>query len=285
VTAQPPETRRQGLAFGLTLDCGYEVLGVAGGAPTTRRVRLDVCGEPTPRAEAQRLASAAGLSVDRDDEGYVFTAPELGAHRVSPGGDAVLSAPPAGVEPERWQQLVTGQALPLAAVLQGLEPIHASAVVSDGAALAFTAPSRGGKSVVCEAMVRHGARFLTDDVLALEARGAGGLLAHPGPALATLDGTRTAVQRHEVPAPLGAVYVLEGGPTDRVVVERMPGGDPRALLGATFNALVTDPARLERHLEVCARMTACPLFHVLLPAEAPLERKTTDAVASAVMRI
>ena len=139
-----PERRRPGLAFGLTLDCGYDLLGVAGGAPTTRNVRLDLGEEAAPRAYAQRLASAGGLSADRDDEGYVFSAPELGVHRVSPAGDSVVSAPPAGAEADRWQQLVTGQALPLAAVLQGLEPIHASAVVGDGAALAFTAPSRGG---------------------------------------------------------------------------------------------------------------------------------------------
>ena len=286
MTALPPDARRPGLAFGLTLDCGYDVLGVAGGEPTGRAVRLDLVDEPMARAEARRVASAAELTIDRDDEGYVFAAPGLGVHRVSSDGDAVLSAPPAGVEPERWQRLLTGQALPLAAVLCGLEPIHASAVVSRGEAVAFTAPSRGGKSAVCAAMIRHGAHFLTDDVLVLELDGAGGpLLAHPGPALATLDGTRAAVQRHELPAPLGAIYMLEAGTTGAVVVERLPRADPRSLLGATFNAVVTDRTRLERHLEVSVRMSACPLYRVALPAEEPLERKTADAVASTVMRI
>lgn len=286
MTALPPEKRAWGLAFGLTLDCGYEVLGVSGGESTSRETRLDLGDEAAPAPNAERLAAAGGVTIDRDDEDYVIAAEGLGSHRVSGAGDTILSAPPAGGDPGGWQRLLTGQALPLAAVLQGLEPIHASAVVRRGAAVAFLAPSRGGKSAICAAMVRNGAAFLTDDVLALEPSAEGpGLLAHPGPALATVDGVRATVARHERPVALGAVCLLSPGPAAHVGIEQVPRPDPRALLGATFNAVVTDRARLERHLEVSARMLACPVYRVALPSESPLERKTTDAVASAVMRV
>lgn len=277
--------RRPGLAFGLTLDCGYEVLGVAGGPPTGRETRLDLTDALPPGPRAQRLASAAGLTIARDGDDYMIAARGLGAHRVSGTGEAIVSAPPASAEQAGWQRLLTGQALPLAAVLQGLEPIHASAVVCGGEAIAFAAPSRAGKSSICAAMVRAGATFLTDDVLALEPHPDGaGLLAHPGPGLVTIEGARATVQRHDLPVPLGALCLIEpgaGGPA----VERVPRPDPRSLLGATFNAVVADRARLERHLDVSARMGARPVYRVTLPSETPLEPETADAVASAVLRI
>lgn len=259
---------------------------MAGGEPTGREARLELADEVAPGPRAQRLASGGGLTIDRDGESYVIAAPDLGTHRVSATGETILSEPPAAVDPAAWQRLLTGQALPLASVLQGLEPIHASAVVSRDRAVAFAATSRAGKSAICAAMVRSGAEFLTDDVLALEpdARGAG-LVAHPGPALATVEGVRTSVSRHERPASLGALCLLEPGAGEAVAVERVPRPDPRALLGTTFNAVIAESARLERHLDVSARMLACPVYRVTLPSETPVDRRTADAVASAVMRI
>ena len=59
--------------------------------------------------------------------------------------------------------------------------LHASAVVLDGAAVAFTAPSGTGKSTLAAHLVAAGASFLTDDVLALDDRN-GVVEAHSGPA-------------------------------------------------------------------------------------------------------
>src|SRR3712207_7852895 len=47
------------------------------------------------------------------------------------------SCSPPGVAPWRWQRFLVGRILPWAAVLCGLEALHASAVVLDGRAIAF----------------------------------------------------------------------------------------------------------------------------------------------------
>ena len=68
----------------------------------------------------------------------------------------------------QWQRLFFAQVLPLAAALQGLEILHASAVVLDGRALGFVAPSGTGKTSLAINLAAAGAELLTDDVLALD---------------------------------------------------------------------------------------------------------------------
>ena len=69
--------------------------------------------------------------------------------------------------------------LPFAALLQGLEVFHASAVVQGGEAIALLGPSRAGKTSLALELCARGASFLADDVLALETR-EDALFAHPG---------------------------------------------------------------------------------------------------------
>ncbi len=84
-------------------------------------------------------------------------------------------------------RLLFAQVLPLAATLQGLELLHASAVVLDGRTIAFSAPAGTGKTSVAAHLVAGGASLLTDDVLALELSN-DGLVAHSGaPVLAVAD--------------------------------------------------------------------------------------------------
>src|SRR5207248_1369448 len=119
------------------------------------------------------------LAVDHHPElGYRIYAPRYGRHLVSSDGTRIVSALP-NVAPWRWQRLLFAQALPLAATLQGLEALHASAVELGGKAFAFTAASGTGKTSLAMHLVARGATFLTDDVLAVEAR-VGALIAHPG---------------------------------------------------------------------------------------------------------
>ena len=75
-------------------------------------------------------------------------------------------------EHSRWQRLMFAQALPLAATLQGLALLHASAAEIDGRAFGFIASSGAGKSSLVVHLVATGdTRLLTDDVLALESSG------------------------------------------------------------------------------------------------------------------
>ncbi len=54
----------------------------------------------------------------------------------------------------------------------GALALHASAIVMDGVALAFTANSRGGKSTLAASFVEAGAAMLTDDILPCRLDGA-----------------------------------------------------------------------------------------------------------------
>jgi hypothetical protein len=61
----------------------------------------------------------------------------------------------------------------------GIPALHASAVVTEGRAVAFLAANQGGKTGLAAAMMSAGARLLTDDLLPLEALGEG-FVARPG---------------------------------------------------------------------------------------------------------
>ncbi|HEX6661063.1 MAG TPA: hypothetical protein VF067_04245 [Sphingomicrobium sp.] len=66
------------------------------------------------------------------------------------------------------------------ASMNGLLPIHASAVAYDGAVYAFTAPPSGGKSTLVAALANHGFSMFCDDTLVLDISDPGGILCLPG---------------------------------------------------------------------------------------------------------
>ncbi len=119
------------------------------------------------------------------DAGYLIWGPAYGSHLLSPDGRRVLCMPEGRPE-GTWQRLLIAQVLPFAALLRGLEVFHASAVVTEGGAVAFVGPSRSGKTSVALELCRLGAGFLADDVLAVE-QAEGRLLGQPGTPVAGLD--------------------------------------------------------------------------------------------------
>jgi hypothetical protein len=206
--------------------------------------------------------------------GYLISGPEYGVHLLSGDGKRLHCIP--GERPdEAWQRLLIAQVLPFAALLQGLEVFHASAVVRGGAAIAFLGPSRSGKTSLALELCRRGASFLADDVLAIESR-VEQLLAHPGTAVAGVDRAQVSteaktdgvsyeevlaindrerlvrMQQGDDPALLTALFFLDrraDGP-ERPAFE--PTTDARQLLAATFNFVLATPERLRGLLEVCA---------------------------------
>src|SRR5688572_8985888 len=126
-----------------------------------------------------------------------------------------------------------GQVLSFSLLSRGYEPLHATAVVIDGEAVAFLGDCGYGKSTLGAAFLARGFPILTDDVLVLEA-GNGRWRAHAGPPRLKLfpsvarkvlarnagvhlnTGTSKLVlplTDREVstrPMPLGALYVLPG---------------------------------------------------------------------------
>jgi hypothetical protein len=159
--------------------------------------------------------------------GYRVWIAGLGQCLIAPRGDRVVCSPARGHD--RWHLLI-GQALPIAAALHGLEVLHASAVCYGSMAVAFVAPSGTGKTSLALHLLAHGAGFLADDVVALEADG-DTLLTHPGIGLAHAPSTerealasagvdirwpaasarkrRVTVPLPDAPVPLRTIYFLE----------------------------------------------------------------------------
>jgi hypothetical protein len=284
-------------AFGLLLEVeeGIEIPGIpeldapplasqnSQKAPT--RVSLD-------RRELERRWSSAEHAPERVRElrngetvllsvelappaGYLLHAPGFGRILVAPGGTELICDPEPG-RPE-WSALLTAQALPLAATLQGFEVLHASGVVLGERATLFTGPSGAGKSSLAAALLRRGGALLSDDTVALEERD-GTLIAHPGAALlqlgaaeherlaaherailgppeAFLDKQRYSPSTIAAAAPFGELFLLERS-THGPPIERIEAVDPFALLASTFNLSVRTPERLARHLDLAVALAA-----------------------------
>jgi len=244
-------------------------------------------------AVLRQRSPAGGRAMDADRDAY-------GRWRAHMHGVAVclveadgtrVRCAPDDPESPKWGRFLAGQALPLAAVLQGLEPFHASAVTLDGRAVGFVGSSYAGKTTVALALVLRGARLVTDDVLVVEA-GDHGVRAHAGAAITNVrhdtvrllsdrgvealgrevsrdeHGVRLAVELDRTPRPLAILYYLERRlDRDAPAFETLRAPDPRLLLGASFNLAVQAPARLARQLDVCWRIArTAAVVRTLVPA-------------------
>jgi len=173
-----------------------------------------------------------------------------------------------------------GQVLSFSLLSFGYEPLHATAVVIDGSAVAFLGDCGDGKSTLGAALVARGFPLLTDDVLALKFDG-NRFLACAGPARLKLfpsvarsllgrsgthslnPGTRKLVlplsrrRASSDAVPLDALYVLCGPARSRRAarVTLTPLTGQRAFLEvirSTFNLIQVDKARLENQFGMAA---------------------------------
>jgi hypothetical protein len=234
------------------------------------------------------------------DYGYRIVAPGYGHHVVATDGTRVRSALPVGPA-WRWQRLLFAQVLPLASTLRGFDLFHASAVEIGSRAYGFVAASGTGKTSVAAHLVALGAAFVTDDVMALEAR-TDNVCVHPGPGMVAVHGGELRAMTREGRArmgrvlgragktylarepvgnavPLAAIYYLERSPSVGrfSVSESQP--DPRLLLSSAFIWYLRTPQHLGNHLELCARVAErVPLFTVRVPP-----RVSAVAVAERLM--
>lgn len=283
-------------AFGLDIESEVplSLLDGARARPTGRTLDVSV----RAGAKSRWPASAELLCDDHQPDGslvyqiethprsgYLISGPQYGAHLLSRNG-RFLHCDPEGVANEAWQRLVIAQVLPFAALLQGLEVFHASAVLRGGRAVAFVGRSRAGKTSLALELCGRGAGFLADDVVALECD-SGQLLAHPGTPVAGVvraasSDTRetshppraktVAVNARERlvrlpgatgPVALAAMFLLErraDGPA-RPRFELVADAQP--LLSATFNFVLATPARLHVLLEACALAARLPVERIV----------------------
>jgi hypothetical protein len=283
-------------AFGLNIDCDWPLTGSVRASakaclcsPATNVRRLtpeqidaawDEPGEPV--LQPPIAGRSLPFSVERSNTHYRFWLQGFGRYLVKTDGTAI-GCELGGVERHQHERFVFAQALPLAAVLQGYEVLHASAVCDDDGAVAFLGPSGAGKTAVASRLVIRGAGFMTDDVLAVELREAVALV-HPGPAFmairprdeviaaaaGVLDPVGTTDKVHVSPPKLGratrlrALYHLEPGQV--VGITPVEHADPHRVLASAFVPYVMTPARLSRHLEIAQVVTSdVPQFRLQMP--------------------
>ena len=231
---------------------------------------------------------------------------------VSEDGRVVIGRPLDEAPPEAFHAYLLGQALSFALVKQGFDPLHATTVTIDGAAVAFLGESGYGKSALGAAFVQAGHRLLTDDLLVLTARGTG-FEAQPGPSRIKLfprvarhvlgkGATGTPIskatpklvipledcQRQRGPAPVKALYALAspGRVDGRVIIRRLSKRQAHmSLLRNTFNTAVTDPARLGRQFALAASIAeAVPIKVLAYPRTFAALPAVRDAILADLTR-
>ena len=261
--------RWSGRAFGLTIRSEFAIPGLREGEaapPGERSLTMELL--PPARLDERQLGERVSewregdrvsVGIDRADDAYRFVVAGAGLFELSGDGRRVrcTPVPAAGWE---WRRYLIGQVLPFAALLQGIEVFHASAVEIGGRAVAISGPSGLGKSTLALELHLGGAGFVTDDVLALEERD-GEVLAHPGVALTKVRRPTAAglleIRRPVSPLPdalpIEAFCMLRASDDGEFrVTEGI--AEPRELLGSTFNLVVADAARLRAHMGVCAAL-------------------------------
>jgi hypothetical protein len=305
-------------AFGIEIEGDFPAPGLPALDDEARgpSTRVEVVGAEQVDAnwDAERASRLLEERFDGDAEaartidhvpghGYRLYARHFGLAWVSEPGDRVLCAPPED-EPWSWQRFLVGRILPWAAVLRGREVFHASAVSIDGRAVAIIGQTGAGKTSLATHLVLGGARFFTDDVLALHAE-RGRIVAHPGTGILCLRDAELAampegtaqrlgtvlgvsgktyveVERENAPQPLGALYFIKRSDVTRI--DRLDSPGPTLLLSSTFNSSIRTPERLRRQFELAADLAAqTPIFELHIGPDsggaAVLAQRLRDHVA------
>ncbi len=185
------------------------------------------------------------------------------------------------------RRLLFAQGLPIAAALQGLEVLHASAVDVDDRTIGIAGPSTAGKTTLAVALVLAGATLLADDVVALDLTKRGARI-HAGVRvanvtsdqagrLATTCGARLVGRTDKAhvlmppapsPRPFSALIFLERNqPVIDVEFERLDPPEPWRILGSTFVYHVTSAQRRIRQLEIASELVRhTPMLRVRTPS-------------------
>lgn len=299
-----------GAAFGLQVTSAFAIPGMrrdpSSGAVGAVALERDDRpprvwkGEPAMMKRSPKGRVLASLH-DDDRRGHRLFAAGYGTFDIGPAGDRIVCHPDPDAPEWLWQQFLLGQALPYAAVLQGVETFHAAAVEVDGRVMAIAGASGAGKSSLALNLAVAGATFSTDDVVAIAPGRAP--VVFPGPAVANIrdvtlrgraetgdwpfggivgrsqESVRAAILSEGSPAPLEALYFIDRG-KQHTGVHFRPAEDAFRLVGHTFNALIGTRARLTRQLDTCARVAACAgLFEVRAGAGVSAQR-LADAIGS-----
>ena len=95
-------------------------------------------------------------------------------------GEGVTVHCGAGADPSEESLWLNGSVYAAIASMNGLLPIHASAVAFEGGVYAFTGPAGAGKSTLVAALGRHGLPMFCDDTLVLDLSDPDRIICLPG---------------------------------------------------------------------------------------------------------
>jgi hypothetical protein len=235
----------RGGAFGLDVVSAVPLPGLdAPPAPGAPRVAIQPAGDQALRAAwsgaARRaeipLGGGRSLLSEWGFGGDVQFRYGHACFHVTADGARILCAIP---DPEAggWRRVLLDSVLGTAALLRGLEGLHAGGVEIGGGVAALLGATGTGKSSLLAALVSRGHPLVSDDVIVL-GRVLGTVVAHPGPAVMTLPDEAPDVEGEELergsgerwiapanhargPLPVRALFVLDPGGT-ATGCERMP---------------------------------------------------------------
>lgn len=226
------------------------------------------------------------------EEAYFFWS-QVGAFVVRDGNEIIV-APNPDVDAQLLRQPLLG--IVLSAIIQqrGWLALHASAVVVDGAAVAFMGHSGWGKSTLAAALYGRGYQFIADDLIVLQVDDQGRPFVQPGfpqmklhpESAATalgddgdqlprlIDGYPKRARRTDdgfvhQPMPLKHVYVLGAGPMLEIEVL-----DPQQALVhlithsyavILFQQLLTGSAASTHFLHCTHLASRVPVYHLRRP--------------------
>ena len=177
----------------------------------------------------------------------------VGEFVVNADGRRILCRRADEASSESFQVYLLGQALSFALVKQRLEPLHATAVIVNGEAVAFLGGNAFGKSTLAACFVKEGCRLLTDDLLIVQTRG-DGTLVYPGPARIKLFAKAARRLLGESAA---------GSP--------MNGGTDKLILPLNAERSCAEPVRLKAIYALDAPRDACRLRDVSIVTLSPRE--------------
>lgn len=199
-----------------------------------------------------------------------------------------------------------GQVVSFSLVARGAEPLHGTAVTIDGEAVVFLGQSGEGKSTLGAAMLRRGARIVSDDLIAIHRRGSVRVV-QPGPARLKLyrrvaraivgrrresrmhrDTAKLVVpmrshERSRRPAHLRAFYVLarpNGRRTRDIAIETLsPGAAVIELVRASFNLVVSSPERERTRFAIASELArSVPVKRLTYPRSLAVLPEVCDAI-------
>ena len=149
----------------------YSVAGfrVASELPLPELLQHDEDGPVDIEIRLARITDELAASVKAMPEARVIPTavrldiPQIGRFLVRNGREITVDPEPR-TPPADVRGFLLGSALGAVWLQRGLFPLHASAIVIDGAAIAFAGEQGAGKSTMAAWMVKQGCRLLCDDV-------------------------------------------------------------------------------------------------------------------------